>query len=108
MADDSARVFHELTRPEDADAAPEAIELVRAWVIDKRLQCSLNAGAFPDAAQWGVFLSDLAHHIASGIEQTGGGDGVETLKAILKSFHETMFEAGEAGAGGEVGAGDGA
>ena len=89
MAD---KVFQELVRPEDADTAQESVEVLRAWVIDKHMQCSLNPSVFADHAQWGVFLADLAHHIATGLSNTHGVDGLETLKGIVGRFEEHLFE----------------
>ena len=90
------RVVHELHKPEDADAAQSAIEIVRAWVIDEHLQCALSVDVFKDRAQWGVFLADLANHIASGLNKMQGVDQAETLATVLKVFrnqfadHEAM------------------
>ena len=85
-------IFHELAYPDDAKNHDESIEVLRAWVIDKHLQCSINVAVFSDHTQWGVFLSDLAHHIATGLNQVHGVDGRETLKAIVTRFQNEMFE----------------
>lgn len=90
------RVVHELHKPEDADTAESAIEIVRAWVIDQHLQCAVSTDVFKDHAQWGVFLADMANHIASGLNKVYGADQAETLASILKIFrnqfsdHEAM------------------
>ena len=86
------RVRQELDAPEDSETAGEAVEVLRAWVIDKHLQCSLNPSVFTDHAQWGVFLSDLARHIATGLHQTHGVDQEETLRAIVERFEAELFE----------------
>ena len=86
------RIVHELHKPEDADAAQSAIEIVRAWVIDEHLQCALSVDVFKDRAQWGVFLADLANHIASGMNKVHGADPAETLDAILKVFRTQFAE----------------
>ena len=90
------RVVHELHKPEDAETAASAIEIVRAWVIDQHLQCALSTDVFKEHAQWGVFLADLANHIASGLNKMQGVDQAETLATVLKVFrnhfadHEAM------------------
>ena len=93
MAD---RVFDELDRPDDAATAAEALEVVRVWVIDKHLQCTINAGVFADHGQWGVFLSDLAHHVATALHRTHGVDGTEALAQIIDRFQRELFEQNEA------------
>ena len=87
MAD---RVYDELDRPADAATAAEALEVLRVWVIDKHMQCAVNPGVFADHGQWGVFLSDLAHHIATALHETHGGDGTAMLAMIIDRFQREM------------------
>lgn len=64
----------ELPVPDEADDAAAAHEVVRGWLIDNRLVCSLFPSAFDDPAIWGVLLADVAHHIANALAESEGAD----------------------------------
>jgi Domain of unknown function (DUF5076) len=80
----------ELPVPDEADDAGEAHELVRGWLIDNRLACSLLPGAFDDPAVWGVLLADVAHHIANALAESEGADRAAVLAAIRRAFEVEM------------------
>ena len=48
----------------------EALELVRVWVAEQGLHCSLRVGLYAgdgvpwETAAWGTILADLAGHVA--------------------------------------------
>jgi hypothetical protein len=86
------RIFRELHQPEDSATAQESIEVMRAWVIDKHLQCTLSAAVFDDHAQWGVLLAELAQHISSAMHEIHGVDADATLKAIVSAFQKELVK----------------
>jgi Domain of unknown function (DUF5076) len=57
-----------LIEPPDAASAEQAVELIRAWIIDSHLQVSLFPTVWKENAQeWGTLLADVAHHIANAL-----------------------------------------
>ncbi len=86
-------LVRQLHMPDDVEKAAEAIEVVRGWVIDKHLQCSISASVFADHAQWGVLLADLAQHIAGAMHEVHKVDQQETLQKIVTAFTTAMNDA---------------
>ncbi len=81
---------HELPVPDEAHDAGAAHELVRGWLIDNRLVCSLFPTAFENPAVWGVLLADVAHHIASALVESEGANRGAVLAAIRRAFEVEM------------------
>jgi hypothetical protein len=82
----------ELAAPPATKDNPEAIELMRAWIVDNGLQCTLNVGGFgeDELAVWGILLSDVARHVADAHRKLLGSDAEENLKKIAASFNREM------------------
>lgn len=82
----------ELIRPPATEKAKNATELVRAWIVEKDLHCSLNVGVFGDNEKiiWGILLSDVARHVADAMEKEKGIPAAETLAQIASSFNYEM------------------
>jgi hypothetical protein len=81
--------MNELPTPPEA-AAEGAAELLRAWVIDEAVQCTLRAGAFEDPATWGVLLADVVYHVAEAFAEDEGRDAAETVRLIRAAFDAEM------------------
>jgi hypothetical protein len=75
----------ELPAPPDA-GDPTAMEVLRAWLIDEQLHCSLRAEVFEDPTTWGSVLADVARHVALALKDAEGIDPVATLRTISESF----------------------
>jgi hypothetical protein len=86
-------LVRQLHMPDDVEKAAEAIEVVRGWVIDKHLQCSISASVFADHAQWGILLADLAQHIAGAMHEVHKVDQQETLQKIVTAFTNAINDA---------------
>lgn len=72
-----------LPPPPAADGDAEATELIRAWIIDGRLQVTLAAWIWRDEpATWGRLLADTAHHLADAIASQQGTDRASVLATI--------------------------
>ena len=82
--------IHERQIPPDAHTADEAHEILRGWLIDRRLQCSLLPGAFPEPFGWGILLADVAHHIADALAESDGADRATVLRDIARAFNVEM------------------
>jgi hypothetical protein len=82
--------MNELPTPPDAAADAGATELLRAWVIDQALQCTLRTGAFEDPATWGVLLADVVHQVADACAEHEGRDAAQTVRLIRAAFDAEM------------------
>ncbi len=82
----------ELTVPPGAQTASDATEVVRAWIANKGLHCSLLTDAWGDneAIFWGILLSDVARHVADAIGKTHGTPPQETLAIIREHFNSEL------------------
>lgn len=80
----------ELPIPDEASETDAAHELMRGWLIDNRLVCSLFPSAFEDPAVWGVLLADIANHVANALAECEGADRGEVLAAIRRAFEVEM------------------
>lgn len=72
--------------PPDVMGRDDAVEVLRAFVIDGGLSISFMR-AFEDPAMWGMLLVDIARHAARAFEKEGVISADEALNAI-----RTMFE----------------
>ena len=88
----SKSMLKELPIPKQAMSAKESMEFVRGWIIDKELYCSLNVGVWgkKESAFWGLFLSDVAHHIADALSKEKAQNKSKTLRAIQNSFNKKI------------------
>ena len=84
--------MNELAAPPLTKDNPGAVELVRAWIVNNGLQCTLNIGGFgkDELSTWGVLLSDVARHVANAHHELNGSDAGENLKAISAQFNLEM------------------
>ncbi len=76
----------ELPTPPNLGTDPDATELVRVWIINQEMACSLYPGAFDDPALWGVVLADVARYVARGLQETESKDYQAILDVIVNSF----------------------
>ena len=79
--------------PPDADAADEAVELLRGWIIDGHPQYALFPTVWKDdPASWGRFLADTANHLANAIAEDTGRDRADILGSIVTAFSRELEE----------------
>jgi hypothetical protein len=64
--------------------------MIRAWVAEKGLHCSLNIGTWKDPAAWGILLADVARHVANAYQESEALDRAVTLKGIRQLFNAEM------------------
>jgi hypothetical protein len=75
----------ELSAPPDA-GEPNALEVLRAWLVTEQLHCSLRADVFEDPSAWGAVLADVARHVALALQEADGTDPAATLHTIGETF----------------------
>lgn len=71
--------------PPDVIGRDEAVEVLRAFVIDGGLSISFMR-AFEDPGTWGVLLVDIARHAARAYQNEGVASEAEALRAIREMF----------------------
>jgi hypothetical protein len=86
-----ARQKKSLPIPPKAAHDPRSQEMIRAWIAEMGLHCSLRVGYWQDQNldepwAWGVLLADVVRHVANALQESGGKDPRETIQAIKESL----------------------
>jgi hypothetical protein len=81
---------HALLIPEPAVQDPNSTEMIRGWVAQKALPCSLRIGTWKDPAAWGILLADVARHVANAYQESEGRDRARTVKSIRQLFNAEL------------------
>ena len=77
--------------PPEALADPEALEVMRAWIVKGGLQVVLSAWIWKDEpATWGRLLADTANHLADAIAAETGRDRSAIYAAIRGRLIEDL------------------
>jgi hypothetical protein len=81
--------------PIEGELPENAVELLRAWVIDGNLHCQLNIGpADEDAAVvFAILLADVARHVANALQKTQGIPAAGTLAKLQQHFNTELNSA---------------
>lgn len=78
--------------PEAALRDENAVEMLRVWVAEQRLHCSMKVGMyrettqFPEEEAWGTILADVAMHLANAMERQYQTPPVQTLAGLRAAF----------------------
>ena len=75
----------DLSPPPSVKEAETSMELLRVWIVDKRLEVVLSGNLWKDSASWGLLLVDLARHVANAYEEQGH-DREAVLARIREGF----------------------
>ena len=85
--------LQELEVPEGVLDAEQAVEVLRAWIADGALHVIFEPGSFgQDVSEWGRLLSEVSHHIASGVALEGHLSQNEALTAIHEAYERGVLE----------------
>ncbi len=71
--------------PPDAAASDDAVEVLRAFVVDGGLSIAFTR-AFDDPSMWGMMLVDIARHAARAFAKEGVMSEEQALGAIVDMF----------------------
>lgn len=85
----------ELVIPPAAQSDADSWELLRVWVADQGLHCSVKVGVYeaegiPEERAWGTILADAARHIADAMAALGLRDAETALAAIRRHFEAEL------------------
>lgn len=78
--------------PDAALRDKDAVEMLRVWIAEKKLQCSIKVGMYHESTNisegraWGVVLADVTRHVAMAMESAYDGDRAEIIKEIRASY----------------------
>lgn len=84
--------------PDAARKDSNAVEMLRVWIADQGLHCSLKVGMYKDSSDipeeraWGTILGDAARHIANALQSAYGVDAGESINEIRKAFLSELSE----------------
>lgn len=78
--------------PEAALRDKNAVEILRAWIAERRLQCSSKVGMYHEKTDItegrarGVILADVTRHVAMAMETRYSADRTKIIREIRDSF----------------------
>ncbi|UJB19299.1 MULTISPECIES: DUF5076 domain-containing protein [Lysobacter] len=88
--------MNELNIPPAAQEDENSIEMLRVWIAQKGLHCSLRIGMYEEKADaseekaWGIILADAVRHISDGLESGYKKNYADTLQAICRHFNDEI------------------
>jgi hypothetical protein len=88
---------HEAAIPAAAQRDPDSREMLRAWIAERGLHCTIHVGMwegqkaeFREEKAWGVLLSDVVRHIANAMQERFGDSVEKTQAEIVRSLLEEL------------------
>src|SRR3546814_13999948 len=72
----------ELVIPPPATRDLNSIEMIRTWIAEQGLHCTINVGLYRDngehdeATAWGIILADVVRHLANAVEERYGDNQI--------------------------------
>ena len=83
--------MRELPPPPDALSDPNALEMVRGWIINGNLQASVAAWVWQEnPVIWGRLLADIAGHLADAIATEKGLERDDVFQQIADSVRHHL------------------
>jgi hypothetical protein len=85
-------MMNERPIPEAALHDEDAVEMLRVWIADKKLHCSMKVGMYretmniPEETAWGTILADVARHVANALQSSYSTNPEESIDRIRDSF----------------------
>lgn len=75
--------------PPDVEGREDAVEVLRAFVVDGGLSIAFMR-AFEDPAMWGMLLVDIARHAARSFEREGVMSADDAMAAMREMFEAEL------------------
>ena len=79
--------MRDLPYPPNVSTSPDATEVLRAWVVQGGLTVALDP-VFEGPAVWGVFLVDVARHVARTYADMKKCSEEEALEQLYEMFQQ--------------------
>lgn len=83
--------------PDAAIRDAEAVEMLRAWIAERGLHCSLKVGMYVEQGideerAWGIMLADVARHVSRALHREYGHVEADSIRRIRDSMLEELGE----------------
>ncbi|MGE0356202.1 MAG: DUF5076 domain-containing protein [Burkholderiales bacterium] len=89
--------MHEASIPPAAQRDPESREMLRAWIAEQGLHCTIHVGMWEgqksnirEERAWGILLSDVVRHIANAIHERYGDPAERTKAELVKAMLQEL------------------
>ncbi|TWC06858.1 uncharacterized protein DUF5076 [Bradyrhizobium macuxiense] len=88
----------EMSIPAAALRDPESVEMLRVWIAEKSLWCSIKVGMYREAMNaseetaWGTILADATRHIADALAKEYEADASNTIQRIRQAFLDELAD----------------
>jgi hypothetical protein len=79
-----------LAAPDDAKNDPDSFEILRAWVINKKLYLSMRAHVWDDPAAYGIMLADMIRNIANEYHQANGMGVADAIRRVRQGLEAEL------------------
>jgi hypothetical protein len=82
--------------PDAALRDANSVEMVRVWIAERGIHCSIKVGMYRDGmgieeeAAWGTILADIARHISAALSD-GREEQAETVEKIRNKFNDELL-----------------
>ena len=84
--------------PEAARRDPNSVEMLRVWIAEHSLWCSIKVGMYRDVpgvaeeTAWGTILADATRHIATALAKEHGAKSDRTIALIREAYLAELDE----------------
>jgi hypothetical protein len=82
------------TIPPAAVRDENAVEVIRVWIAEQGLHCSMKIGLYAmdgpedEITAWGIILADLTQHIANALSADGFGARADLHEQLVEAFNK--------------------
>jgi hypothetical protein len=82
--------------PEAALRDKSSVEMLRVWIAERKLHCSIKVGMYREMSgigeerAWGVILADVTRHLAIALEPEYSADRGECVRKIRENYLEEL------------------
>ncbi|WP_338771178.1 DUF5076 domain-containing protein [Massilia sp. METH4] len=73
-----------------------SVEMLRVWIAERKLHCSMKVGMYqdgmgiPETEAWGTILADVARHLANALNEKYGASTEESIQKIKDSLLDEL------------------
>jgi hypothetical protein len=84
--------------PETARRDPNSVEMLRLWIAEQSLWCSIKVGMYEDTPgvaeekAWGTILADATRHTAAALAKEYGAKPDTTIALIRRAYLDELDE----------------
>jgi hypothetical protein len=95
MSDDTIKL-NQRPIPEAALRDQDAVEMLRVWIAERSLHCSMKVGMYretmnvPEEQAWGTILADVARHLANALASGYSVNAADSLQRIRDNFNKEL------------------